>query len=54
VSRIAAFLYGTIAYLVFLGTIFYAIGFIGGMVVPKTIDSGPVVHWAKRSESMCC
>jgi len=42
-SRIAAFFYGTTAYLVFLGTILYAIGFVGGMVVPKTIDSGSVV-----------
>jgi protein-S-isoprenylcysteine O-methyltransferase Ste14 len=42
-GRIIGFLFGLVAYLVFLPTFLYAIGFVTGMGVPKTIDDGPVV-----------
>jgi len=41
-ARILALLYGSVAYLVFLGTFLYAIGFVTGLVVPKTVDTGLV------------
>jgi protein-S-isoprenylcysteine O-methyltransferase Ste14 len=40
IGRIIAFAFGLAAYLVFLGTFCYAIGFVTGVVVPKTIDTG--------------
>lgn len=44
-KRILVFVYGSLAYLVFLGTFLYAIGFIGGFAVPTRLDGhgrGPV------------
>ena len=40
-GKLIALLYGLVAYLLFAVSIVYAIGFITGLMVPKTIDSGP-------------
>jgi protein-S-isoprenylcysteine O-methyltransferase Ste14 len=39
-GRFLVLLYGSVIYGVFLVTFLYAMGFVGGFVVPRTIDSG--------------
>ena len=39
-NRIVAFLYGLVSYAFFFVTFLYALGFVEGVVVPKTIDTG--------------
>jgi protein-S-isoprenylcysteine O-methyltransferase Ste14 len=40
-GRILSFIYGIIAYIIFLGSFLYAIAFVGDFGVAKTINSGP-------------
>ena len=39
--RIAIFAFGTVSYVVFLATFLYALGFVGGFLVPTTLDGAP-------------
>jgi protein-S-isoprenylcysteine O-methyltransferase Ste14 len=42
-ARLLGFLYGLAAYLVFFISLLYAVGFVEGLLVPKTIDTGSPV-----------
>jgi hypothetical protein len=41
-GRLLALAYGAAAYVAFLGSILFAIGFVTGIAVPKTVDTGPI------------
>lgn len=45
-TRLIALGYGIVAYLVFMGTFLYAIGFVSSAVVPKSINTGPASSWS--------
>jgi methanethiol S-methyltransferase len=44
-QRLLTLTYGVLSYLVFFLTFLYAIGFIGNLFVPKSLDSGPTTPW---------
>ena len=46
-GRLFAFIYGLVAYALFFVTISYAVGFVSGLVVPKTIDTGTEMPMAE-------
>ena len=41
VRRVAIFTYGVLSYAIFFASFLYAVGFVGGFVVPRTVD-GPL------------
>ncbi len=54
-KRVTVFTYGVVSYLVFLASFFYAIGFIGNILVRKSIDSAPTVpFWAAELINTVC
>ena len=46
-KRTLAIPYGIACYLLFLGSFSYFIAFVGGILVPRTVDSGPLVPLAE-------
>ncbi len=44
-GRTLALGYGAFCYLIFLVSALWAIGFVGNVFVPKTIDTGPAVSF---------
>ena len=48
-GRFIVFLYGLACYAVFFFTTLYAVGFVSGVAVPKTIDTGTIVPAVQAS-----
>lgn len=52
VGRLAAFLYGIVAYLIFLVTFLYAIGFVEELAVPKTMNGAAAASAAPLAQAV--
>jgi protein-S-isoprenylcysteine O-methyltransferase Ste14 len=48
-DRYISFLYGLACYVIFFFTMLYAVGFVSGLAVPKTVDTGATVPMVEAS-----
>ena len=46
-SRVGPFVYGIISYAVFFATFLYAVGFVGNLIVPKSLDAAPTMPFGQ-------